>query len=134
MALGQGIEVPEGPAAEMWTATLAALARRTAAAAERVAAVAGPHRRLVVFGGGSRNPEWLRAKAAVLRMPVLACPVAEAAARGAALAAGVAAGWWPTPCPRACCAASTRRRTWTEPAESRAGMVARDARRGRHGA
>ncbi|MDQ1516031.1 MAG: hypothetical protein QOE80_1861 [Actinomycetota bacterium] len=97
VALGQGIEVPEGPAAEMWTATLAALARRTAAAAERVAAVAGPHRRLVVFGGGSRNPEWLRAKAAVLRIPVLACPVAEAAARGAALAAGVAAGWWPTP-------------------------------------
>jgi xylulokinase len=97
VALGQGIEVRVGPAAEMWTATLGVLARRTAAAAERVAALAGPHRRLVVFGGGSRNPGWLQAKAAVVGVPVLRSPVAEAAARGAALAAGVAAGWWPTP-------------------------------------
>jgi xylulokinase len=97
VALGLGIEVAVGPAAEMWTATLGALARRTAAAAERVAALAGPHRRLVVFGGGSRNPAWLRAKAAVVGVPVLRSPVAEATARGAALAAGVAAGWWPTP-------------------------------------
>ena len=94
--LGQGIEVPVGPAAEMWTATLWALARRTAAAAGRVAAVAGPHGRLVVFGGGSRSPAWLRAKAAEVGVPVLCCPVAEAAARGAALAGGVAAGWWPS--------------------------------------
>jgi xylulokinase len=97
VALGQGIEVAVGPAAEMWAATLGALARRTAAAAERVAALAGPHRRLVVFGGGSRNPAWLQAKAAVVGVPVLRSPVAEATARGAALAAGVAAGWWPTP-------------------------------------
>ena len=97
VALGQGIEVPEGPAAEMWAATLEALARRTAAAAERVAALAGPHGRLVVFGGGSRSPAWLRAKEAAVTVPVVGCPVAEAAARGAALAAGVAAGWWPTP-------------------------------------
>jgi len=93
--LGQGIVVPDGPPAEMWTATLRALARRTAAAADRVAALSGPHRRLVVFGGGSRSPVWLRAKAEELGVPVVACPVAEAAARGAALVAGVAAGWWP---------------------------------------
>jgi xylulokinase len=97
VALGQGIEVTVGPATEMWRATLEALARRTADAAGRVAALAGPHHRLVVFGGGSRNAAWLAAKAAVVGVPVLACPVAEAAARGAALAAGVAAGWWPTP-------------------------------------
>ena len=66
-------------------------------AAGRVADLAGPHRRLVVFGGGSRSPAWLRAKAAEAGVPVLGCPVPEAAARGAALAAGVAAGWWPSP-------------------------------------
>ena len=97
VGLGQGIDVPAGPPADMWTATLEALARRTAAAAERVVALAGPHRRLVVFGGGSRSPTSLRAKAAAVVVPVVGCPVAEAAARGAALAAGVAAGWWPTP-------------------------------------
>jgi xylulokinase len=96
VALGQGIDVPVSAAGEMWTATLSALARRTAAAAERVAALAGPHRRLVVFGGGSRSPAWLRAKAAEVGTPVLCCPVPEAAARGAALAAGVAGGWWPS--------------------------------------
>ena len=97
VALGQGIEVPDGPATEMWTETLAALAGRTAAAAERVAALTGPHRRLVVFGGGSRSQAWLAAKAAAVTVPVVGCPVPEAAARGAALAAGVAAGWWPSP-------------------------------------
>ena len=92
--LGQGIEVPAGPPGAMWTATLQALTRRTAAAAERVAALAGPHRRLVVFGGGSRSPVWLRAKVAEMGCPVVTCPDAGAtAARGAALAAGVAAGW-----------------------------------------
>ena len=95
--LGAGIEVPAGPAAEMWVATLQALARTTAAAAERVAALAGSHRRLVVFGGGSRSPVWLRAKEAELSLPAVRSRVAEATARGAALAAGVAAGWWPTP-------------------------------------
>lgn len=95
--LGQGISVPDGPPAAMWTATLAALARRTAAAADRIRVLAGPHRRLVVFGGGSRSPEWLRVKSVELGVPVVSCPAAEAAARGAALAAGVAAGWWPNP-------------------------------------
>jgi xylulokinase len=95
VSLPQGIEVPAGPPGELWTATLCALARRTAAAAERVRALAGPHGRLIVFGGGSRSGVWLRAKAAEAGVPVVGCPVPEAAARGAALAAGVAAGWWP---------------------------------------
>ena len=79
--LGQGIEVPAGPPAAMWTATLQALARRTAAAADRVGALAGPPRRLVVFGGGSRSPVWLRAKIAEMGCPVVTCPDAGAAAR-----------------------------------------------------
>ena len=85
-----------GPPAELWVETLRTLARRTASAAERVAALTGPHERLIVFGGGSRSQPWLQAKAEVLGIPVLACPEPEAAARGAALAAGVAAGWWAT--------------------------------------
>ena len=97
VALGQGIEVPVGPPAEMWSATLRALARRTAAAADRVAALTGPHGRLVVFGGGGRSPLWLQTKAFELGLPVLRCPVLEATARGAALAAGAAAGWWRAP-------------------------------------
>jgi len=95
--LGQGIEIEAGPPAEMWQATLHALARRTAAAAERVAALAGPHDRAVVFGGGSRSRVWIHAKATELGVPVVRCRVPEAAARGAALAAGVAAGWWTAP-------------------------------------
>jgi xylulokinase len=79
-----------------WAETVHTLARTTAEAGERVAALAGPHRRLVVFGGGSRSPVWLRAKAEEVGVPVVRCSVAEAAARGAALAAGVAADWWPT--------------------------------------
>ena len=97
VALAQGVEIPEGPAAAMWTATLRALARRTAAAAERVAGLTGPHSRLVVFGGGSRSAAWLRAKEAELGIPVVSFPVPDASARGAALAAGVATGWWPDP-------------------------------------
>ena len=97
VALGQGIDIPVGPPAAMWTATLRALSRRTAAAAERVAALAGPHRRLVVFGGGSGSGAWREAKAAELGLEVLCSPVADAAGRGAALTAGVAAGWWPSP-------------------------------------
>lgn len=86
-----------GPAARRWAETARTLARSTAAAAERVAVLVGPHRRLVVFGGGSRSPVCLRAKADAVGLPVLRCSVAEAAARGAALAAGVAADWWATP-------------------------------------
>ncbi|HET9770717.1 MAG TPA: FGGY family carbohydrate kinase, partial [Acidimicrobiia bacterium] len=85
-----------GAAAERWIVTTRTLAGSTAAAAGRIAALAGPHQRLVVFGGGSRSPVWLRAKAAAVGVPVVRGP-AEAAARGAALAAGVAAGWWATP-------------------------------------
>ena len=96
VALGQGIEVPAGEPGGMWTATLVALARRTAAGAERVRALAGPHRRLVVFGGGSRSRVWLEVKEAETGVPVVVCPVSQAAARGAALAAGVAARWWPS--------------------------------------
>jgi xylulokinase len=91
--VSSGDTAPGSPGAR-WEAALEDLAGRTAAAAARVADVVAAHRRLVVFGGGSRSAPWLAAKAAALGVPVVACPVPEAAARGAALAAGVAAGWW----------------------------------------
>jgi sugar (pentulose or hexulose) kinase len=80
-----------------WSAALAELTSRTNVAGARVAELVGPHRRLVVFGGGSRSTPWLVAKARVAGVPVLRSTAVEAAARGAALAAGVAAGWWPDP-------------------------------------
>ena len=56
----------------------------------------GPPGRIVVFGGGSRSRPWLELKAGAVPVPVLRVTAPEAAARGAALAAGVAAGWWPS--------------------------------------
>jgi xylulokinase len=85
----------DGDAGRAWAGALAELAGRTVAAAARVAALVGPHDRLIVFGGGSRSRPWVTAKAALAGVPVLRTTVAEAAARGAALAAGSAAGWWP---------------------------------------
>ncbi len=78
----------------MWNGVLCALAVRTWDAVDRVEAVAGPGHRLVVFGGGGRSRPWLERKAAAGRLPVLRSTAGEPAARGAALFAGVAAGWW----------------------------------------
>lgn len=53
---------------------------------------------LVVFGGGSRSRPWLGAKAAARPGVVVSrSGAAEAVARGAALCAGAAAGWWAAP-------------------------------------
>lgn len=91
-----GLDDLTGAGARRWAAAARMLAQKTAAAAARVAALTGPHQRLVVFGGGSRSQVWLRAKAAAAGVPVVRSTVAEATARGAAVAAGAAAGWWPT--------------------------------------
>jgi xylulokinase len=82
-------------AGRRWSTALAELVDRTMAAGRRVAELLGPHERLIVFGGGSRSAPWLAAKAAVAGVPVMRSTVVEAAARGAAGAAGSAAGWWP---------------------------------------
>jgi xylulokinase len=81
-----------------WHTELTRLAESTADAAARLADLLGPAERVVAFGGGSRSVPWMRAKAALLAPTALfRAGVGEAAARGAALAAGVAAGWWPAP-------------------------------------
>lgn len=48
-----------------------------------------------VSGGGARSPLWLEIVAAVLDLPLEVCAVTEAAAQGAALLGGVAAGIFP---------------------------------------
>lgn len=82
------------PAGRRWAGVLDDLTARTVDAYDRLTAVLGPRRRIVVFGGGSVSEPWLRAKAAALPVPVVSSTVTSAVARGAAVHAGVAAGWW----------------------------------------
>ena len=83
-----------GPPGEVWNGVLEALAARTWEAADRVWELCAPPGGLVVFGGGSRSRPWLRAKARGGPLPVVRSSAGEAVARGAAVHAGVAAGWW----------------------------------------
>lgn len=97
-AAAGGPVVPGGPPGAVWLGLYGALAARTAEAAERLeslcAGLAGPARRIVMFGGGSLSRPWAAAKARALPLPLFRPQTAEAAARGAAVMAGVAAGWW----------------------------------------
>ena len=94
-ALAGSAATPEGAA---WLESLRELVDRSAGALARIVQLLGPATRLVVFGGGSRSRPWLALKArAVAPLPVARVTIADAAARGAAVAAGVAAGWWPSP-------------------------------------
>lgn len=96
-ALAGEVSVPAGvPAGEIWNGLLAALSERTWEAVARATDLVGPPSRLVVFGGGARSRPWLQAKADVGSGSVWRTTTREAAARGAALMAGVAAGWWPS--------------------------------------
>ncbi|HEX3604950.1 MAG TPA: FGGY family carbohydrate kinase [Candidatus Dormibacteraeota bacterium] len=98
-AILAGAPGPEFPSrltpGELWGAVLDELAARTAAGAALCERLAGPAERVLVAGGGARSLPWVRAKARRLAAPVLRADAAECAARGAAVAAGVAAGWWP---------------------------------------
>jgi xylulokinase len=91
--------LPDGPAGAVWRTLLDALSVCTADAVDRVAELLGPppDARLVVFGGGARSEPWLAAKAARLDVPVWRTAAREAVARGAAILAGVATGWWSSP-------------------------------------
>ena len=89
--------LPDGPAGAVWRTLLDALSVCTADAVEQVAGLLPRPARLVVFGGGARSEPWLAAKAARLDVPVWRTSAGEAVARGAALFAGVAAGWGPSP-------------------------------------
>jgi len=97
-ALAGDVVVPstEAPGA-LWNALLAALSIRTGEALRRAVDLVGLPPRLVVFGGGATSRPWLSAKAELGIVPVWRTTTREAAARGAALTAGVAAGWWSSP-------------------------------------
>jgi xylulokinase len=87
---------PDGTPGAVWLGLLHALAKRTAETAGRVGQLV-PAARMLVIGGGSQSRPWLRAKAKVVRLPILRPRTNQAVARGAALFAGQAAGWWPSP-------------------------------------
>lgn len=90
---GRPLEMPEGPAGAVWNGLLQALSEQTAEAAGRLVELGGPAQRLVVFGGGGNSRPWLRAKAQATSLPVVRSAEVQAAARGAAMFAGRAAGW-----------------------------------------
>jgi xylulokinase len=93
----EAFEAPEPSPGLAWAGALQTLVDRWTAGAGRVTEMLGPAPRLVVYGGGSRSRPWLTLKArAAAPMPVARVTIPDAVARGAALAAGVAAGWWPT--------------------------------------
>jgi xylulokinase len=56
-----------------------------------------PAERLLVIGGGAASRPWIREKAAVVALPIVRPRTAQAVARGAAVLAGQAAGWWASP-------------------------------------
>ena len=79
-----------------WAGVLDDLTARSVEAWGRLVNVLGPRERVVVFGGGSVSVPWLRAKRAAFDIPVVRAASTSAVARGAAVHAGVAAGWWPS--------------------------------------
>jgi xylulokinase len=93
---GEGAGPPEGTPGGVWRGLLHALAERTAEAVARVAELV-PARRMLVIGGGSTSRPWVREKVALVPLPVVRPATSQAVARGAAVFAGEAAGWWPSP-------------------------------------
>jgi xylulokinase len=93
--LAGGLGVAASPGA-IWAGALQALTERATGAAARMSELTGPPSRMVIYGGGSRSRPWLGLKARAAAVPVVRVTTPEATARGAALAAGVAAGWWPS--------------------------------------
>jgi xylulokinase len=93
---GEGASPPEGAPGAVWRGLLHALAERTAEAAARVGELV-PARRMLVIGGGSTSRPWMREKMALVPLPIVRPATSQAVARGAAVFAGEAAGWWSSP-------------------------------------
>jgi xylulokinase len=77
-----------------WAATLEGYARAAAHAEENLRALADVTGTTLLIGGGLRSRRWLEAKLRRAQYPVEMAEEREAVSRGAALLAGVAAGWW----------------------------------------
>jgi xylulokinase len=91
-----GPVAPDGPPGAVWRGLLRALSERTAETASRVAELV-PAERLLVIGGGAGSRPWMREKADVVPLPLVRPRTTQAVARGAAVFAGQAAGWWASP-------------------------------------
>jgi sugar (pentulose or hexulose) kinase len=96
LQVGEEADPPEGAPGAVWQGLLHALAERTAEAAARVGELV-PARRMLVIGGGSASRPWIRAKMALVPLPIVLPATSQAVARGAAVFAGQAVGWWPSP-------------------------------------
>lgn len=84
------VRLPAAAPAAVWRAAIDTVAREVEAVIAHVDAVAGPHGRIVVTGGWSRDAAVFEAKRRL--GAIEAPPVVEAGCRGAALLSGVAAG------------------------------------------
>lgn len=82
------------PAEEAWAATLEGYAAASAEAEVQLRALSGVAGPTLLIGGGLRSRRWVEAKLRRARHPVAMAEEREAVSRGAALLAGVAAGWW----------------------------------------
>jgi len=91
-----GLRPSTGPG-EVTRAMLEASAYGLAHIARELDARGVPTEVVVVAGSPARSALWCSIKAAVLEVPVEVPEHPELGAYGAALAAGVAVGWWPAP-------------------------------------
>ncbi|HMC05125.1 MAG TPA: FGGY family carbohydrate kinase [Actinomycetota bacterium] len=93
---GAGAGAPDAAPGAVWRGLLRALSERTAETARRVAELV-PAERLLVIGSGAASRPWMREKADVVSLPIVRPRTTQAVARGAAVFAGQAAGWWAWP-------------------------------------
>lgn len=77
-----------------WAATLEGYAAAASAAERGMRELAGVTGATLLIGGGLRSRRWIEAKLRRAESPVAMASEREAVSRGAALLAGVAAGWW----------------------------------------
>ncbi len=77
-----------------WAATLEGYAAAASAAEGGMRELAGVTGASLLIGGGLRSRRWIEAKLRRATYPVAMASEREAVSRGAAVLAGVAAGWW----------------------------------------
>ncbi|WP_291049914.1 FGGY family carbohydrate kinase [Herbiconiux sp.] len=81
-----------------WVSVLEGYALLAAQGEASIRGLTGTQGPIILIGGGLRSPRWVEAKRRRATHPVLAAREPEAVSRGAALLAGVAAGWWDPSC------------------------------------
>ncbi len=82
------------PAEVAWAGALEGYAAAAAAAEVGMRRLSGVTGRSLLIGGGLRSRRWIEAKMARAAWPLAMAAEREAVSRGAALLAGIAAGWW----------------------------------------